>query len=168
MKKIVLAIFLLGVVACEQDKIGFVDNVKLMEGYQEKVDIESKFKLKADALGRKRDSISQAFQIEAQAFQSKAQTMSQTKAQEEYGLLQQRGQFMGQQLQQEEQQIQLEGQAEMDSLISKVKKEINGFGKSNGFTYILSGGDGGSVLYGVEAKDLTQDILKILNEKYKK
>jgi len=168
MKKIVLAIFLLGVVACEQDKIGFVDNVKLMEGYQEKVDIESKFKIKADALGRKRDSISQAFQIEAQAFQTKAQSMSQTKAQEEYGMLQQRGQFMGQQLQQEEQQIQLEGQAEMDSLISKVKKEINGYGKSNGYTYILSGGDGGSVLYGAETKDLTQEILKILNENYKK
>ena len=94
--------------------------------------------------------------------------MSQTKAQEEYGMLQQRGQFMGQQLQQEEQQIQLEGQAEMDSLISKVKKEINGYGKSNGYTYILSGGDGGSVLYGAETKDLTQEILKILNENYKK
>lgn len=168
MKKIVFAIFLLGVVACEQDKIGFVDNVKLMEGYQERVDIEAKFKIKADALGKKRDSISQAFQIEAQSFQSKAQSMSQTKAQEEYGMLQQRGQFIGQQLQQEEQQIQLEGQAEMDTLISKVKEEINGFGKSNGYTYILSGGDGGSVLYGAEAKDLTQDILKILNEKYKK
>ncbi|MGB5387005.1 MAG: OmpH family outer membrane protein, partial [Eudoraea sp.] len=85
----------------------------------------------------------------------------------EYGLLQQKGQFIGQQLQQEEQQMQSEGQIEMDSLISKVKKEINSYGKSNGFTYILSGGDGGSVLYGTDTKDLTQDILKILNEQYK-
>ncbi|MBT8181393.1 MAG: OmpH family outer membrane protein, partial [Eudoraea sp.] len=90
------------------------------------------------------------------------------KAQEEYGLLQQRGQFIGQQLQQEEQQMQSEGQTEMDSLISRVKKEISGYGKSNGYTYILSGGEGGSVLYGTDTKDLTQDILKILNDKYKK
>jgi len=167
MKKIVLAIFLIVAVACEQNKIGFVDNVKMMDGYQEKIDIEARFKVKAEALNKRRDSISQAFQLEAQAFQTKAQSMPQTQAQEEYGLLQQRGQFMGQQLQQEEQQMQSEGQIEMDSLISKVKKEINSYGKSNDFTYILSGGDGGSVLYGTDARDLTQDILKILNEKYK-
>lgn len=168
MKKIVLAMFLIAAVACEQNKIGFVDNVKLMDGYQEKIDIEARYKVKAEALNKKRDSISQAFQLEAQAFQTKAQSMAQDKAQEEYGVLQQRGQFIGQQLQQEEQQMQSEGQSEMDSLISKVKKEINGYGKSNGYTYILSGGEGGSVLYGNETKDLTQDILKILNDKYKK
>jgi outer membrane protein len=168
MKKIVLAMFLIAAVACEQNKIGFVDNVKLMDGYQEKIDIEARYKVKAEALNKKRDSISQAFQLEAQAFQTKAQSMAQDKAQEEYGVLQQRGQFIGQQLQQEEQQMQSEGQTEMDSLISKVKKEINGYGKSNGYTYILSGGEGGSVLYGTDTKDLTQDILKILNDKYKK
>ena len=168
MKKIVLAMFLIAAVACEQNKIGFVDNVKLMDGYQEKIDIEDRYKVKAEALNKKRDSISQAFQLEAQAFQTKAQSMAQDKAQEEYGLLQQRGQFIGQQLQQEEQQMQSEGQTEMDSLISKVKKEIKGYGKSNGYTYILSGGEGGSVLYGTNTKDLTQDILKILNDKYKK
>jgi outer membrane protein len=168
MKKIVLAMFLIAVAACEQNKIGFVDNVKLMDGYQEKIDIEARYKVKAEALNKKRDSISQAFQLEAQAFQTKAQSMAQDKAQEEYGLLQQRGQFIGQQLQQEEQQMQSEGQTEMDSLISRVKKEISGYGKSNGYTYILSGGEGGSVLYGTDTKDLTQDILKILNDKYKK
>ncbi len=167
MKKIVLAIFLIVAVGCEQNKIGFVDNVKLMDGYQEKIDMEARYKIKTEALNKRRDSISQAFQLEAQAFQTKAQGMPQTQAQEEYGLLQQRGQFMGQQLQQEEQQMQSEGQIEMDSLISKVKGEINGYGKGNGFTYILSGGVGGSVLYGTDTKDFTQDILKILNEKYK-
>ncbi len=160
--------FLISAVACEQNKIGFVDNVKLMDGYQEKIDIESRYKVKAEVLNKKRDSISQAFQLEAQAFQTKAQSMAQDKAQEEYGLLQQRGQFIGQQLQQEEQQMQSEGQTEMDSLISRVKREISGYGKSNGYTYILSGGEGGSVLYGADTKDLTQDILEILNDKYKK
>ncbi len=153
-------------VACQQDKIGFVDNVQLMDGYQEKIDVENKFKTKAEALTKKRDSISQAFDLELKAFQTKAQSLSQQKAQEEYGLIQQRAQFMGQQLQQEEQQLQATGQTEMDSVVSKVKKEITAFGKRNGYTYILGGGEGGSVLYGTEAKDLTKDILVILNDKY--
>ena len=125
---------LIAAVGCEQNKIAFVDNVKLMDGYQEKIDIESRYKVKAEALNKRRDSISQVFQLEAQAFQAKAQTMAQDKAQEEYGLLQQRGQFIGQQLQQEEQQMQSEGQIEMDSLISKVKSEITIYGQNNGYT----------------------------------
>lgn len=168
MKKLVLAMIVLTTISCQQDKIGYVDNVELMDGYQEKVDVETKFKSKAEVMNKKRDSISQAFQLEYQALQTKAQSWSQKKAQEELGLLQQRSQFLGQQLQQEEQQLQSEGQTEMDSVVSKVKKEIQAYGKANGYTYILTGGEGGSVLYGAEAKDLTSELLKILNDKYKK
>lgn len=168
MKKLVVLAIAITAMACQQNKIGFVDSVKLMDEYQEKIDVEARFKVKADALTKKRDSISQSFQIELQAFQTKAQKMSQQSAQEEYGQIQQRGQFIGQQLQQEEQQLQQVSQVEMDSLVKKVKKEIREYGKANGYTYILGGGDGGSVLYGQEANDLTDAILKILNDKYKK
>lgn len=166
MKKLALLSVVLILAACEQNKIGFVDNVKLMDGYQEKIDVEGKYKQKADALTKKTDSLSQAFQLEYQDFQTKAQRMSQSKAQEEMGILQQKSQFLGQQLRQEEQAIQQEGQMEMDSVIKKVKKEIEAYGKANGYTYILGGGEGGSVLYGEEAKDLTEELLKILNDKY--
>lgn len=168
MKKLILAIVVLATISCQQDKIGYVDNIKLMDGYQEKMDVENKFKTKAEAMNKKRDSISQAFQLEYQSLQTKAQSWSQKKAQEELGLLQQKSQFLGQQIQQEEQQLQSEGQTEMDSVVSKVKKEIQAYGKANGYTYILGGGEGGSVLYGAEAKDLTDEMLKILNDKYKK
>ena len=158
----------MAVVSCEQAKIGYIDNVKLMNDYQEKVDVEARYKTKLEAFAKKKDSISQAFQLEAQEFQLKAQKLSQRKAQEEYTLMQQKGQFIGQQLQQEEQQLQQEGQAEMDSLVSKVKDRIKDFAKANGYTYVLSGGEGGSVLYGTDANDLTAQIGKILNDGYKK
>ncbi len=166
MKKAIVFLSLISLASCQQDKIGFVDNEVLLDNYQEKKDIESKYQSKSEAYAKKRDSISQAFQLEAQALQSKSQGMSQKKAQEEYALLQQKGQFIGQQLQQEEQQLQLQGQAEIDSLVNKVKKEIESYGQANGYTYILGKGEGGSVLYGNETKDLTQEILKLLNEKY--
>ena len=156
------------IISCQQEKIGFVDNVKLMQDYQEKKDIEAKYTTKLEAFGQKKDSITQAFQQEAQAFQVKAQNMSQQKAQEEYGVFQQKGQLIGQQLQQEEQLLQMAGQTDMDSLVTKVKEEIKAYGKANSYSYILGGGDGGSVLYGKEANDLTDEIAKILNDKYKK
>ena len=166
MKRLSFLFIVLLIVSCQQNKIGFVDNGELLENYQEKKDIEARYQERSQAYAKKRDSISQAFQLEAQALQTESQGMSQKKAQEEYANLQQRGQFIGQQLQQEEQQLQAQGQSEIDSLLSKVRKEIAAYGKANGYSYILGKGDGGSVLYGEEAKDLTQEILKILNEKY--
>ena len=166
MKKLVVLAIAVTAMACQQNKIGYVDSVKIMDDYQEKIDVEARFKTKADAMGRKRDSISQAFQMELQQFQSKAQSMSQQSAQEEYSQLQQRGQQIGQRLQQEEQQLQQNSQTQMDSLVKKVKKEIRAYGKANGYTYILGGGEGGSVIYGEDANDVTNEILKILNDKY--
>lgn len=166
--KLILVLAVFGLTSCQQAKIGYVDNVKLMDAYQEKMDVEADFKVKADALSKKRDSISQAFQVEAQAFQAEAEKMSKTKAQEQYGQMQQRGQMIGQQLQQEDQQLQAVGQTEMDSIVSKVKKEVETYGKANGYTYILGGGDGGSVLYGSDTNNLTDELVKLLNDKYKK
>lgn len=166
MRKLQLLLFAFLVISCQQEKIGFVDNGELLESYQEKKDIEARYQERSQAYAKKRDSISQAFQLEAQELQTKSQGMSQKKAQEEYANLQQRGQFIGQQLQQEEQLLQARGQSEIDSLLSKVRKEIAAYGKANGYAYILGKGDGGGVLYGEEGKDLTQEILKILNEKY--
>lgn len=164
---VVLAVAFL-LFSCEQQKLAYVDNNKMLEEYQEKTDIEAKFKMKSDKLNQKRDSISQAYQIEAQAFQLRAQKLSDKKAQEEYGLIQQRAQFMGQQLQQEEQSLQVAGQVEMDSMVVRVKKSIADYGKTKGYTYVFTGGDGGSVLYGPEAADITDEIVKILNDNYKK
>ncbi|RPG28801.1 MAG: OmpH family outer membrane protein [Muricauda sp. TMED12] len=166
MKKLVVLAIAITAMACQQNKIAFVDSVKIMDEYQEKIDVDARFKTKAEAMNKKRDSISQAFQMELQQFQTKAQSMSQQKAQEEYSLLQQRGQRVGQQLQQEEQQLQQISQAEMDTLVKKVKKEIREYGKANGYTYILGGGESGSVIYGDETKDVTDAILSILNDKY--
>ena len=168
MKKIGLILCAVLMAGCQQDKIGYVDTVELMEKSKEKIDIEAKYQLKSTNLNKKRDSISQAFQLEAQALQAKTSSMTQKKAQEEYELLQQRGQFIGQQLQQEEQQLQQQGQAEMDSLVNKVKQQISTYGKDNGYTYILGGGEGGTVLYGQEKEDLTETILKIVNDSYQK
>lgn len=168
MKNVVWILALILLASCQQDKIAYVDNVKLMDEYKEKIDAETKFKADEAVLTKKRDSLSQAYQFEMQAFQTKSQSMSQKKAQEEYGLLQQKGQFLGQQLQQEAQEAQAANQTILDSIISTVKKEIKAYGKTNGYTYILGGGDGGSVLYGTDANDVTDEVVKILNDKYNK
>lgn len=170
MKKSILVVMALIVLSsCQQQmKTGFVDNGKLINDYQKKKDIESKFKVKIDAFNQKADSIGKAFQLEVQVFQSKANSMSQKAAQDQYQVLSQKKQIQDYQLQAQEQQIQKEGQAKIDSLIKEVRKYVSDYGKNNGYTYILGSNDAGSVMYGKEENNLTQLILDELNKSYKK
>jgi len=152
-----------------QQKIGFVDNGKLINEYQEKKDIEEKYTQKDLAFQKRTDSISKAFQLEAQEFQLKLSSMPQNKQQEQYQLLGQKQKMLQQQIQFEQQQMQQGYQTEIDSVIVKIKKFVNEYGKNNGFTYILGTSDtAASVLYGKEENDLSQIIIDELNANYKK
>lgn len=153
--------------SCQQQKIGFIDNGKVINEYQEKKDIEEKYKVKDAAFKKRTDSIGLAFQQEAQAFQAKANKMSQKKAQEAYEGLMQKQQMLQQQIQMEQQQITQAFQAEIDSTIVKVKNFVKNYGKTNDFTYILGTSDAAaSVLYGTEDNDLSQTIIDALNDQY--
>jgi outer membrane protein len=148
----------------DQQKIGFVDNGKVINDYQEKLDLEAQFKVKEEAFRKKFDSIDQAFQVEAQAFQLVAQKMSPAKAQAKYQELGQKKQIQDQQKQVEAQQFQQEFQVGIDSIIVKVKDFVKNYGKTNGYTYILGTSDvAANVLYGTDENDLTQTILDALN-----
>ncbi|NNK88608.1 MAG: OmpH family outer membrane protein [Flavobacteriaceae bacterium] len=171
MKKIawiILSLFVL--VGCQQQqKIGYIDNGKLINDYQEKIDIEEKYKAKDEVFSRRTDSIGKAFQLEAQDFQLKAQRMSQSKQQEKYDELSQKQQLLQQQLQFEQQQLQQAFNSEIDSVIIKVKDFVQDYGENNGYTYILGTTEASSsVMYGLPENDLTQIVLDALNAEYKK
>jgi outer membrane protein len=170
MKKLVYVAFaIFAFTSCQQQKIGFIDNGKVINEYQEKKDIEEKYKVKDEAFKKRTDSIGQAFQVEAQGFQAKANKMSQKKAQETYEGLMQKQQMLQQQIQFEQQQITQAFQSEIDSIIVKVKDFVKDYGKTNGYTYILGTSEGAaSVLYGKEENDLSQTIIDALNAEYTK
>ena len=55
----------------------------------------------------------------------------------------------------------------MDSLVKDVKKFIKDYGKEKGYNYIYGTGDAATVLYAKEEYDITNDVIKLLNDKYK-
>ncbi len=169
MKKIFLTLLIgVSLASCQQDNIAFVDSTKLINEYQEKIDVEAQFKTKADKFQKRADSLSRAFQGEAMEFENKSKSLSQTAAQEQYGALMQKRQAMSQQLQAEELQIQQEGQTEMDTLVKKIRTFVKDYGERNKYTYILGSNEAGGVLYGEKSKDITEAVLKELNAAYKK
>ncbi|XCF06496.1 OmpH family outer membrane protein [Tamlana crocina] len=156
--------------SCQKpNKIGFIDNGTVINDYQEKKDIETKYQAKEEKFRKRADSIGQAFQAEVQETQKEAQRASQKKQQELMAGLQQKQQQLQQQMQIENQQLTQEFQTEIDSTIVKVKEFVKDYGKKNGYTYILGTSEAAAtVLYGEEQHDLTQTILDALNAGYKK
>ena len=78
----------------------------------------------------------------------------------------QKSQFLQQQMQQEEQLMAKESQAEIDGLLKKIDETIANYGASNGYTYVFGKNKVGSVLYGDEKNDITAKILEELNKNY--
>ncbi|MBU2526651.1 MAG: OmpH family outer membrane protein [Bacteroidetes bacterium] len=154
-------------VSCNQEKTAYVETEKLMQDYLETKDVEKSLQQKSDSVQTGLAQMSQEFQTQVQEYQSKASSMSAQKREEtEQTLLGQQRQI--QQIQQRESQIfQDEYKARMDSLVNKVKKYVGEYAKKNGYTYIFGSNNTENILYGAESKNVTEDVLKALNEAYK-
>jgi outer membrane protein len=176
-KKILVIIALtISVVACNKKeetkevkevKTAYVDTSVLMKEYTATKDLDAKYKAKGEEKGRQLEAEINKFKQEAQNFQAQAQANGQEWAQKKGSELQRREQQLAQAQQMLSQQLQQEGGAEMDSIVSTVKKTIKAYGKEKGYSYIYGTGDSNaSVLYAEDKFDITKEIIKILNDKY--
>jgi len=170
MKNVVLALVtIITFASCQQQKIGYIDNGKVINEIEEKKDIEAKYKDKNLALKKRIDSIGQALQIEAKQVQQEVKKLSPEQVQAKYDVFGQKQQVLQQQIQFEQQQLQQAFQTEIDSVIVKVKTYVGDYGKKNGYTYILGTSEvSASVMYGTEENDLSKTILEALDAEYKK
>jgi outer membrane protein len=176
MKKVVVLIALaISIVSCNKQagevkevKTAYVDTSVLMKEYTATKDLDAKYKAKGEEKGRQLQAEIDRFKQEASNFQAQAQANGQAWAQQKGAELQKREQQLAQAQQALSQQLQQEGGVEMDSLVSNVKKAIKAYGKEKGYTYIYGTGDSNaSILYAEDKLDITKDIIKLLNDKYK-
>lgn len=148
-------------------KTAYVDTSKLIEEYTEAKDIEAKYKTKSEEMGRELEAEVNRFKSEASNFQKNAQANGQAWAQQKGAELQKREQQLNYAQQAMIQQLQRESGAEMDTLVKSVKKFIKDYGKEKGYDYVFGTGEAVSILYAKDQYDITKDIIKLLDEKYK-
>lgn len=173
-KGFALLVLALTVLSCNQSneskevKTAYIDTSKLLQEYTESKDIEAKYKAKSQEMGKELDLEVARFKSEAQNFQKNAQANGQAWAQQKGAELQKREQQLTYAQQAMLQQLQQESGTEMDSLVSNVRKFIKQYGKEKGYAYIYGTGEAATVLYAEEKYDITSDVVKLLNDKYKK
>lgn len=174
MKKSILVFgLILALASCEKAaeqkdfKTAYVDTSNLLEEYTEAKDIEAKYKSKGEEMGKQLEAEVARFRSEASSFQKNAQTYGPQWAQQKGAELQKKEQELSYAQQAILRQLQEESGKEMDSLVKDVKKFIIDYGKEKGYNYIYGTGDAASVLYAKEEYDITKEIIKLLNDKYK-
>lgn len=175
-KLLVLVAFAATMISCQETettkkadfKTGYIDTSVLLEKYDKFTDENDKFKVKTEELGRPIDAKAKQFQAEATSFQKAAQANGQAWAQQKAAELQQREQALMQERNQIMAQIETEGGALKDSLVKDVRKYIEAYGKKEGFDYIFTTSDAApNVIYAKNSYNLTDKLLKQLNEEYK-
>lgn len=172
-KTVILFALALSLISCNKTtevkefKTAYIDTSKLMEESTEAKDIAEKYKDKSKVMGNQLEVEVNRFKSEAANFQKNAQANGQVWAQQKGAELQRREQELTYAQQAMLQQLQGESSVEMDSLVSSYRKIIKEYGKEKGFDYIYGTGDVASVLYAKDSYDVTKEIIKLVNEKYK-
>ena len=173
MKKIVLlAAIALSIISCNEApkakdfKTAYVDTGKMMEKYDEAKQLDEKYKTKGEVMGRELEVAAKNLKAEMNSFQQNAAAKGQAWAQQKGSELQQREQQLQYSQQGMLQQLQQESGKEMDTLVKSVKKLIKEYGKEKGYDYIYGTGDAATILYAKDTYDITEDIIRIINEKY--
>ena len=172
-KSLVIIAIAFSIISCNKTaevastKTAYVDTSKLMIEYIEAKDIEAKYKAKSQEMGRELEAEIAKFKVEAGNFQKNTQMNGQAWAQQKGAELQKREQQLQYAEQSIAQQLQQESGVEIDSVVSSVKKFIKSYGKEKGYAYIYGTGDAASILYAEDKYDITNELIKLLNDKYK-
>ena len=174
MKKVLVGIaMLVAIVSCNKTteakdfKTAYIDTNKLLEESTEAKDIKAKYEAIAEEKGARLKVEVDKLEAEKNAFQANAQKNGQAWAQQKYGELQQREQQLQYTQQGLAQQIQGQHGAEMDSVVVKYKKIFKNYGKDKGYDYVFGTGEAATVLFAKDQYDVTKDLIKIVNDKYK-
>jgi outer membrane protein len=151
-------------------RIVYVNTDTLLNNYEYYKDVVKEFENKKFALENELQRRGQSFQNEVALFQRRAQAG---------GMTQEQAQTTQLQLQKKEQDIMLyrdnaaanlgqEQAKKTDQLLTNIQDYLKQYNKSDKYDMVIGYSKGGGVLYAKEDLDITQDVLKGLNEDYSK
>ena len=149
-------------------KIAYVESSKLLDGYQGMKDARKAFENKAKGWQRQNQSIVSTFKTAVEQYQKTANGLTA----EQRAATEQKLQAQEQQLGQQQQQLQAQAQEEeaklTSTVLSRINKQVEAYGKARGYKLILIAAPSGTIAYGQKDLDITTPVLTYLNSEYKK
>ncbi|GAB3639154.1 OmpH family outer membrane protein [Hymenobacter arcticus] len=139
--------------SCSTSKeiIGYVNPNKLLQGYHGATIQHELFQAKARDWQLRIDSLGTELQALRQA-------PAATRTAKEQQLLQYREAI--------QQRAQQENQRLTQAVLAEINAYLKQYGKQQGYTFILGATDTGNIVYAADEADITDEVLKGLNEQY--
>lgn len=176
MKKIPLIIALLALLISSialymsrsSSELVYVDVNKLMDGYERTKVAKAEFEKKAGTMKANVDTLVSKWQKELQVYEKERASLSPTELKLKQELLTTKQQQINQYQSTIEKQIQEEQKKTTQTVINDINDYIKEFGKNNNYKIIFGASGNGSIMYADESTDLTDKLIKGINDKYKK
>jgi outer membrane protein len=153
-----------------ETKIAFVNTDTLLAKYDfaktTRKDLDTKGRLIESDLRNRQGNLQNA----VISFQNSAATMTQQKIEETRQSLAMKEQELRQYQQSQELEFAKEEQKLMEKLRDNLNEFVKKYAEANGYTYVLAyskANPGVGLMYGVPTSDITEEVLKGLNEEYK-
>jgi outer membrane protein len=149
-------------------RIAYFDIDSLQENYEYFKDVSGEMKNKEASLASQMDALQNSYQKRLKELQDKGPTMTQAEgeaAQREVAQMQQKYQQRQMSMEQDLKKHQVDVMTDVRNKIENYLKEYN---KEKGYAFILSYEPGFMLYYRDSVYDITNDVIKGLNEQYKK
>ena len=174
MNKIALPIAIIALIASvssffylqSSSDLVFVDVNKLLEGYKRTKIVRAEFDKKAKTMKSNVDSLMSNWQKELQAYEKERVSFSKKELELKKELLSNKQQQIGNYQQAVQKQLQEEDQKVTQTVINDINDFVKEYGKKKGYKVIFGATGSGTIMYGEESSDLTDEVLEELNAEF--
>ena len=149
-------------------KIAYVESGRLLDGYQGMKDARRAFEAKAKGWERQNEKLVNNFRTAVEKYQKEAPGMTPEQRATAEGKLQQQQQESGQEQEKLARQAQEEEAKLTQNVLESVNKKVEAYGKARGYQLILISSPSGTIAYGEKGLDITDPVIKYLNQNYRK
>jgi len=146
--------------------LAYVDNARLLSGYQGMIDAQAAYRQKATGWQANIDTLTNELRQQIAAYEQESTAMTD----QERTLAQELIRTRQKQLANYQQSVQSQSDQEDEKMTTEVLTTINAFitqyGEAKGYKIILGATNQGNILYAREGTDITEEVLKALNQDY--
>lgn len=150
----------------KEQKLAYVDNVRMVQGYEGTKKVRADFELKTKAWQTNVDTLAKELEESVKKYGRESTGMSEKERKLTEELLNNKQQQFMQYREAIQQKIQEEEKKFSETLISEINGYVKEYGEKNGYKILLGATASGNIVYADKSLDITDEILQGLNEQY--
>ena len=153
--------------SCTQEKTAFVDVEEIYKEYNKAKEAEQEMTIRSQKMSNDIDALKMLFQQKVQEYQSSSASLSDADKLKKEQVLMREQQEIQQSQQMAMQMIQEESKTIMDKIDKDIQSFISEYAKKKGLSMIFgTSSQTKTILYAASSKDITEEIIKSLNDEY--